>query len=174
MMGAGKSSVARALAEASDAVLIDLDRRIELLSGRTIPSVFQEAGEVGFRTLERRALTSLLAEPGFARRSAVVATGGGVVVDPRNVADMRASGVTIFLDPPVALLAERLSSAAQRGARPLLDDTTGPELEARLQRLLSDRRPEYEKAHLIDRGDGAPSVVAERLLREISAHHAHL
>ncbi len=172
MMGAGKSSVGRALAELGGAEFIDLDRRIELLSGRSIPAIFAAQGEPGFRAVERQALTSLLAEPGFARRSVVVATGGGVVVDPRNVDDMRTSGVTVFLDPPVERLVDRLSDEVQRGLRPLLADAGPEQLRARLQRLLSDRRPEYDRAHLSDPGDAAPRAVAERLRREISALRA--
>jgi len=167
MMGSGKTSVGRALAGRLGCPFIDLDRRIEWLTGRRVPELFAAEGEAAFRRRERAALASLLAEPGFARRCVVVATGGGVVVDPRNVDDMGASGVTVFLDPPLEVLIRRLSDDAQRLDRPLLAGQGAEALGARVARLLSDRRPEYERADLVDPGDETPVRVAERLLGQL-------
>lgn len=162
MMGAGKSTVGVALAQALAVPFIDLDRRIERMAGQAIPTLF-ESGEPHFRAWERRALTSLIAEPGFALQGSVVSTGGGVVEDPGNLDAMRAAGVTVFLDPPLEILLERLSSPAQRGQRPMLDGEAPTQLRTRLQRLLSDRRAEYERADFRDAADGAPQEVVARI-----------
>lgn len=161
MMGAGKSTVGPLLAALWDAPFIDLDRRIERLFGAAIPALFAR-GEPHFRRCERAALQLLVAEPGFCSRTVVVATGGGLVVDPDNRARMREAGVVFFLDVPVAELARRLSSAPIAG-RPLL----GPDIDAvvaRVTELLDRRRSAYEEAHGVVDGSGPPQDVAHRLL----------
>lgn len=171
MMGSGKSTVGRCMAAATDAVFVDLDARIELLFGASIPELFASGGEGHFRELEAQALRSLLAEPGFARRGVVVATGGGIVVVPSNVDAMCAAGVTVFLDVPVPVLVERLSAHEEASGRPMLGEDPA-EIEQRVMRLLSDRRGEYERAHLRDPGDDDPEQVAARILRRMEQLHA--
>ena len=108
----------RLLAERLGATFVDLDTRIERLFGTSIAELFEQ-GEARFRRCERDALRSLLAEPGVGDRAIVVATGGGTVVDPRNMADMRAHGRTVHLEVPVATLAARLGRGHDT-TRPLL------------------------------------------------------
>lgn len=161
MMGSGKSTLAALLAQRWQAPLVDLDARIERIFGAAIPALFAR-GEPHFRRCEREALRLLVAEPGFVGRTAVVATGGGVVLDPANREAMRAAGLVFFLDVPVAVLADRLVRTPL-AARPLL----GPNPEAvmaRLTELLAARRPAYEEAHGVVDGDGPPQDVAHRLL----------
>src|SRR4029077_19657346 len=82
--GSGKSVIGRRLASRHAASFIDLDDRIESATGRTIPGIFAQEGEGGFRAAERQAIADLgPADPGSAIRR-VIATGGGAVVDPRN------------------------------------------------------------------------------------------
>lgn len=161
MMGAGKSTVGPLLAAQWQAPFIDLDRRIERLFGAPIPALFAR-GEPHFRRCERLALRLLVAEPGFRGRTAVVAAGGGVVVDPDNRALMRDAGVVFFLDVPADELARRLSRSPI-AARPLL----GPDLAAvtaRVAELLAQRRSAYEEAFGVVDGSGAPQDVAHRVL----------
>lgn len=166
MMGAGKSTVGPLLAELWGAVFVDLDRRIERIFGAAIPSLFA-GGEPLFRRCERAALRLLLAEPGFRRRTVVVATGGGLVVDPANRADMREAGVVFFLDVPPLELARRLVTSPLAG-RPLLGPDTAA-VAARVTELLERRRSAYEEAHGVVDGSGPPQDVARRLLTALPA-----
>lgn len=163
MMGSGKSTVGRILAQETGASFVDLDRRIERLFGRTIESLFGE-GEPRFRELERVALTSLVAEPGFQGRNVVVATGGGIVIDPNNRDTMSTAGRVVFLSVSVDLLVARLEPAAQEQGRPLLT-TTQRGVRHRLEGLLAARRGAYRDRSLVVDADASPEVVAQRIGR---------
>jgi shikimate kinase len=121
-MGAGKTSVGRALACHLNWAFEDLDERIERLERRTVPEIFRESGESEFRRAEQAAVRDVLTElEGGAVK--VVALGGGAFVQESNAALLGASGVpTVFLDAPVEELWQRcLKQAAETGAeRPLL------------------------------------------------------
>jgi shikimate kinase len=162
MMGSGKSTIGRMLAEERGAVFIDLDRRIESLLGTSIPALFA-AAEGRFRACETLALSSLIAEPAFAAREAVVATGGGVVIRPENRRLMREAGLVVFLDVPVDQLTHRLEHDDERAARPLVAEA-GKGLRGRLAELLAARRQAYLDGSIVVDGGGAPDVVLARLL----------
>src|ERR1700752_1096640 len=111
-MGSGKSEVGRRLARRLGRAFIDTDELIEAHAGKSVASIFADDGEAAFRRLERDAVADA------ARRGeAVVALGGGAVLDPANVTVLRAAGVVICLTArPDAILAR-----VGRGAdRPLL------------------------------------------------------
>ncbi|PRP90080.1 Shikimate kinase 2 [Enhygromyxa salina] len=166
MMGAGKSSVGRELArEEPGATFIDLDARIELLFGASVEGLFAH-GEDYFRACERAALRSLVAEPGFAAASVVVATGGGVVIDPANLQTMGAVGTLVYLEADVATLTARLSTEAERRRRPLLGDAQT--LTQRLAHLLEAREPAYRQAHHVVDARESPQEVATRVRRALS------
>lgn len=165
MMGSGKSTVGRLLAERLGYGFIDLDQRVEHLFGSRIGELFEQ-GEAHFRECERHALRSLLAEPGVSSRGLVVATGGGVVLAGENLAAMRSAGVIAFLDVPPASLSARLD-AAQRGSRPLLESVPGATLEQRLDELLRSRRTSYEACDIMIDADDEASVVVERLTQAL-------
>jgi shikimate kinase len=165
MMGAGKSTVGRTIARERGAVFIDLDERIELLSGAAISSLFERGGEALFRARERAALRSLVDEPGFAHSAVVVATGGGIVGDPDNLRTMSEVGRLVYLEVDVETLCARLCAPAQRETRPMLGDE--PNLAARLTELLAAREPSYRHATLIVDGRGSPDQVAARVLQQL-------
>lgn len=147
MPGSGKTAVGEVLAERLGVGFVDLDGRIEHASGRSIGEIFTQEGEAGFRRLEGLELRSVV---GLA--PAVVACGGGVVLDPGNVGLMRETGTVVYLDTPPATLAERLRPY---GDRPLLrsDDDVG--------RLLRERSVTYRgAADLVVEGAGSPDEVA--------------
>ena len=157
MMGAGKSAVGRPLAQALGYRFVDADTAIEQVAGRTIPSLFADEGEAGFRSLETAVLGQIASW-----HSLVVATGGGVVTRPENWGHMR-QGVVIWLDAAPAVLLSRLN--ADPTPRPLLhsDDPA-----ARLQALLQERLPLYGQADLrISQGDGTPEQVAAQVLEAL-------
>lgn len=167
-MGAGKSTVGRHLASRIDAPFIDLDRRIERLFGRSIAALF-ESGEPRFRACEHAALRSLLAEPGFARSACVVATGGGVVEDPRNLARIAGAGRSVYLRVEIAVLVERLASPSERATRPLLAESAADsrELATRLGERLARREGAYASATWTVDAAGPPEQVAEAILAQL-------
>ncbi|MCB1028263.1 MAG: shikimate kinase [Microthrixaceae bacterium] len=156
--GSGKSTVAQLLAQLLQRRWVDLDERIELVSGRSIPELFAE-GEDRFRTVETEVLRGVLAVP----TGVVVATGGGIVTIGRNREVLTARSTVVWLDVPVEVLLDRLRADATE--RPLLDDD---DPAAALAGLALVRRPLYEEvaAHRVD-ASGDPEQVAnavERLL----------
>jgi shikimate kinase len=159
MMGSGKSTVAPLLAAAWGATWVDLDTRIARIFGAPVAELFAR-GEAQFRRHEREALRLLLGEPGFMRRTVVIATGGGVVVDPHNRAAMAAAGRVVLLRVPLEQLAARLADAGAARARPLLQ---GSELPARLLELWTQRRSAYEEADVVVDAGGSPQDAVLKL-----------
>lgn len=132
-MGSGKSSVARRLGPRLGRAVIDLDADIEHRAGRSIAEIFELEGEAAFRRVE----TAALAEALRSATSAVIATGGGVVVTEANRAALAESGAAV-----VWLRARPATLAARTGAdqrRPLL----GEDPQARLAELDVERAPLY-------------------------------
>ena len=139
MMGAGKSTVGRLLAEKLKYQFVDADRELEARSGVPIPTIFEIEGEAGFR---RREIT-LLAEI-TQRGGIVLATGGGAVLDAELAQLMRERGLVIYLR---ASADEIFRRTRQDRSRPLLQT---PNPRVRIDELLAQREPLYEKAaHLV-------------------------
>ena len=157
MMGTGKSAVGRPLAAALGYRFLDADTSVERVAGRSIPELFAEVGEPGFRGLETAVLGQIASW-----HSLVVATGGGVVTRPENWGHMQ-QGVVVWLDAPPELLLSRL--AADPSPRPLLQ-TADP--ESQLTSLLSQRQRLYAQADLHIRQAGEPiEQVAEAVLAQL-------
>jgi shikimate kinase len=140
-MGAGKSSVGRALADRLNWSFEDLDDRIERRERRAIAQIFRESGESAFRRAEHSALQDLLDGLGDQRR--IVALGGGAYVQTANAALLKSSGAPIiFLDAPVQELWDRCCKQSnETGAeRPLLRDAD------HFRQLYETRRRSYAEA----------------------------
>lgn len=164
MMGSGKSTVGRVMARRQRAVFIDLDRRIEMLFGRSISELFADS-EATFRARESLALRTLIEEPAFCERSAVVATGGGAVLSPENRRLMRGHGRVVHLAVSVETLCRRLSGGGV-AKRPLLAQEG---LKERLEDMLAERGAAYLDADVTVDGEGIPSDVAKRALTALEA-----
>lgn len=142
-MGAGKSTVGRALANLSGLPLVDLDALIVQRQGRTIPAIFAEQGEATFRRYETEALRSLNdASP------IILAMGGGIVGRQENWQLMRRLGAVIYLRANWDTLRARLAGST---GRPL---ATADRTEADVKSLWQQRVPLYEQADLIVDTDG--------------------
>jgi len=159
MMGSGKSTVGRLLARRAEAPFVDLDTRLERVFGASV-SELMVRGEASFRALERASLAQLVAEPAWGAAPCVVATGGGVVLDPRNRADMRRTGRVVLLEVAPEQLAVRLRGDT---TRPLLAASeAGPGVA--LAELWGAREADYRAAaHVVVDAGGPAASVAERV-----------
>ena len=161
-MGAGKSSVGRALGQRLNWTFEDLDDRIEHAEGRSVAEIFRDSGERGFRRAEHAALRQALKEL-QGGDSRIIALGGGAFVQKRNAALLLTSGVpTVFLDAPVEELWRRCSlQAVKSGAeRPLLRS------REQFDRLHASRSKSYEKAsHKVKTGDRTLNAVADEIAK---------
>lgn len=155
-MGSGKSLVGSLVAERAGAEFIDLDRAVEQVAGMPIPEIFAAGGEAAFRRLEREVLPAVL------RPGAVVALGGGVVIDEDNWALISRRAITVYLEASFPALWERVRGDL---GRPLVANRTTGEVE----QLYETRRRRYEAA--ANRVDGMrePAVVADEVLKLWSA-----
>jgi shikimate kinase len=133
-MAAGKSTVARAVAERLGWEAQDVDELIEARERMTVAEIFARRGEPYFRTVEREILKLLLP-----LRHVVVATGGGTYMDPENRAAINLDGIAVWLDVPLEEIVARLPPD---GRRPLAADRT------QMERLYGIRATAYAQAHL--------------------------
>lgn len=154
MPGSGKSTVGAELAGRLGVPFIDLDVEIAREAGRGITEIFGTEGEAGFRAREAKALLSTSTHD-----PAVIACGGGVVLEPANRITLRSSGTCVFIDVPLDVLAARVEPNEDR---PLI--RAGGDLE----RLLQEREPLYREfaAHVVD-GRGDPGEVADAIVEEL-------
>jgi shikimate kinase len=155
MMGAGKSTVGTLVATTLGLPLTDIDHVVEAEAGGSIERIFDSEGEPGFRRRESRAVAAAAGTP------AVVACGGGVVLDAGNTERMRESGLVVWLDAPAGVLAERLGVP---DGRPLL---AGSEIAGRLSEIAAVRDSAYGAAahQRIDTAGRSPEEVAEEVVR---------
>lgn len=160
LMGVGKSTVGRRLARRLGLPFVDSDAAIEDASGLPAAEVFERYGENDFRDGERRLVARLIA--GDVR---VIATGGGAYVDPRTRQLLNERAITVWLDAPVDILAERTS---RRDTRAQLRNA---DPKATLERLANERRASYEQAHIhVKSGTGAHKDVVDAILSALDTH----
>mgnify|MGYP003294502563 FL=1 len=138
-MGAGKTTLGRALAKELDIQFIDLDSYIEKRLCKSVSQIFAENGEEGFRDIERR----MLHEVGDFE-NVVISTGGGTPCFFDNIEYMNRQGATVFLDVPVERLFIRLKIARKK--RPLIMEKNDDELRDFITEQLAKRMPYYSKA----------------------------
>lgn len=153
-MGTGKTAVGRELAETLRLPLIDIDDLIVEKEKRSINDIFSQSGEPYFRKVERDTLAEV-----SQKTNQVVSCGGGIVLDPENIAVMKQGGKLICLSARPEVIFERTKKYAHR---PLLN---APNPKAKISELLSARKPYYEQAHIvIDTSDLSVQQVAEKVL----------
>jgi len=159
MMGAGKTSIGRRLANLLHLPFLDADAEIERAANLSISEIFQNYGEAHFREGERRVVARLLADG-----PVVLATGGGAFMSEETRERCRESGITIWLKAEPAVLMERVR---KKGNRPLLNS---PNPENVLKRLLAEREPIYGLADIVIASrEGPHQGVVGEILNELDA-----
>jgi shikimate kinase len=162
LMGVGKSTVGRRLAKRLGLPFVDSDHEIEDIVGLPAGELFERYGEQDYRDGERRLVARLV--DGEVR---VIATGGGVFVDPTTRHLLNERCITVWLDAPVDVLAER---TARRDTRPLLKNG---DPKGTLERLAQIERDAYSEAHIhVKSGDGAHREVVDDILGKLDQYLA--
>ncbi|MEL6828710.1 MAG: shikimate kinase [Pseudomonadota bacterium] len=158
LMGAGKSTVGRRLAEAMGRDFFDSDDEIEKAAGQSISDIFSQHGEGEFRRGEQKVLERLLLGPAH-----ILATGGGAYLNADTRTLMRAHAITIWLNADLETLWKRVS---KRGHRPLLKSSDPKRV---LSELFEARQPIYELADItIESADGPHNETVEAILTALS------
>lgn len=169
-MATGKSAVARALARRLGWRQVDCDAAIAARAGKSIPEIFRTAGESAFRAIEREVIETIVNDPyRCARcgrpRPAVIATGGGAIVDPLNYAQLRRAGLIVCLTARPEVIARRVGASAK--SRPMLTEGGKP-LPERIAELLAARAAAYARAEVtIDTSDLNIDQVVDAIVAKV-------
>jgi shikimate kinase len=159
LMGVGKSSVGRRLANALSLPFRDADAEVEIAAGRSVSDIFTELGESAFREGERRVISRLLDQPPH-----VLATGGGAFMNPETRALIKANAVSVWLKTDLEVLARRV---ARKNTRPLLADRDPLDV---LQTQAEARYPAYAEADVVvETGDTPHHTTVDQVIRALSA-----
>jgi shikimate kinase len=155
MMGSGKTTVGRLVADRRAVPFHDVDLIVSQRLGTTIRDLWEREGEDAFRAVESTIVAELAGGD-----TAVISTGGGAILSRANRRAMRRSGTVVWLQAPAAVLASRLAGSLDR---PVL----GTGGEARLAELLAERHRAYEAAahHAVSTGGRTPGEVAAEVSR---------
>lgn len=137
-MGTGKTTVGRLVAELLRFNYLDTDDLIQTQTGRTISEIFAVNGEPVFRELEQNVVAELAS-----RRKTVIATGGGLPVNPRNLASLKTHALVVSLWSSPDRIWERVRHQSHR---PLLQDANP---QAKIRELLAERKPFYQQADIL-------------------------
>ncbi|MVM34182.1 shikimate kinase [Spirosoma sp. HMF4905] len=156
MPSSGKSTLGKRIADVLHYRFVDTDKIIVREEGRSIPEIFAQSGEAYFREAERRVLRTI--RPGD---SLVVSTGGGMPCFHDNMAYIKATGVSVFLDVPIEVLVRRILAHAHED-RPL-NKANDPELASTLQKRYETRFPIYSQATIIVPGETTEDEVLQRI-----------
>ena len=158
LMGVGKTTVGRRLAQALDLPFRDADEEIEKAAGRSVSEIFADFGETGFREGERKVIARLLQEPPM-----VLALGGGAFVDPDTRALIKAEALSIWLQADVKTLVSRVN---RRDTRPLL---RGRNPKKVLAELLDKRTPAYSEADIhVDASGSSHQATLDRIVEALN------
>ncbi len=160
LMGVGKSSIGKRLAQTLDLPFRDADEEIERAAGRSISEIFADRGEAEFRAGERRVISRLLEEPPH-----ILATGGGAFIQPETRERIRAGAISVWLRADLAVLARRIS---RKDTRPLV---AGKDPLAVLRAQVETRYPIYAQADVtVETGETSHAVSLDMVLQALRRH----
>jgi len=160
LMGAGKSTIGRRLAQKLDLAFVDADAEIEQAAGKSVQDIFRDHGEASFREGERRVIARLL-ESG----PQVLATGGGAFMNEETRNNISSRGIAVWLRADIELLMKRVR---RRDNRPLLKADNPEEV---MQTLIDQRYPVYGRADIIVESRDVPhSSIVSDVIRALAAY----
>lgn len=160
LSGCGKSTIGRRLARRMRMPLLDTDAMIEKNSGRSIPDIFAEDGETGFRDME-----SACARQAAAGSGAVISTGGGMILREENMKALAENGLIVFIDRHPS----HILRSTSLGDRPLVQNDRD-----RLFRLYAERIDLYRRyAHVTVFNNGGPRTLRKRILQILNHYRRH-
>jgi shikimate kinase len=157
MMGSGKSTVGRLVADRLGRPFIDSDQQVEAQTGRTVAEIFRTDGEAAFRRIEADVLADAVASP----EASVIAAAGGTVLDAANRVLLRSAGTVVWLRLSPETAIERLRRSGDTH-RPLLDDDP----DTVLRQMAAHREPLYQEVAdlTLDVDDVTPADLAGAIL----------
>lgn len=155
-MGTGKTAIGKRLAYALGKQFVDTDKEIEFVTGMSIPNIFNKHGEIRFRSEEKLAI-----QKACSLANAVIATGGGAVMDAENIKRMENCGRIICLTARPEVIQQRIK---RKDNRPLLHRDKSIE---KISELLAEREAYYRKCSeaSFDTSDEEHEQVVERIIR---------
>jgi shikimate kinase len=158
-MGTGKTVVGRILAQKLGKEFIELDALIEKMAGKSIPEIFQHDGEIVFRELEIEAAREV-----SVRNNAIIACGGGIVLNKINIDRLRKASIIVCLTASPAAILRRTSG--DKNERPLLAVS---DRARQIKEMMKFRRPFYERSAdiTVDTSRMSAQAVAERIIERL-------
>ncbi len=147
-MGCGKSTIGRGLSKMINLPFVDLDTYIEDRFKISISSLFNKYGESAFRKLERDMLIEVCND----MEHCIISTGGGTPCYMDNMDIMNSQGLTLFINLPVGMLANRVEMSKRK--RPILEGKSGDELRAYIADMLEKRMEYYMQSKVIIESGG--------------------
>jgi len=164
-MGTGKTVVGKLLAEKLGKEFVELDAMIEKKAGKSIPEIFRQDGEIGFRELEIEATAEVAI-----KKNAVIACGGGIVLNKINIDRLRKECVVICLTASPQVIIKRTSADADE--RPLL---AVPDRARQIEELIKFREPYYKRAAdaTINTSRISADVVSRRIIRKLKENESN-
>lgn len=162
LMGVGKTTVGRRLANALSLPFRDADEEIEKAAGRSVGEIFAERGENEFRMGEHRVISRLIANPPL-----VLATGGGALTHPETLALLKDKTLMVWLKADLELLSKRVS---RNNRRPLIRGRDPMDV---LKIQAEARYPLYQQAHIcVETGDVSHQAAVQAVLEALTQHLA--
>jgi shikimate kinase len=157
MMGSGKSTVGKELADRLNFNYIDTDDMIEEQVGKSINEIFEKAGQEAFRRHEKDAVRLVALLDGY-----VISTGGGVVTDRENIKELKKKSVIVYLDATPEVLYQRLKKKKNRPLLKVKDPL------AKLKEILKERRKAYSRADItVEASENKPSRIADEIVEKV-------
>ncbi|TVR16141.1 MAG: shikimate kinase [Balneolaceae bacterium] len=165
MMGTGKSTLGRLLAEELSLPFYDLDKMIEQKTGKSIPQIFEEFGEKEFRRIEREVLTAFVQSC-----DGVLALGGGSLQNQHLTDHVKLYAWLVFINTPIELILERV---LRKKNRPMIKTEDPEKTREKIEQLFEARKPLYKQAHITVQTDGRDAeVFATEIVKRLKIYAA--